>query len=264
MTEKLNDIQELPEVVHEHRNRLYPIFLKLDQLETLVVGAGNVGLEKLQSLLSNSPEAKITVVAPEIKDEVRRMIAEHPSCRIIQGPFREYDLDNKDLVILATKDRSLHENIKDLARQKGIIVNVADTPDLCDFYLGSIVQKGSMKIAISTNGLSPTIAKRMKEVISDMIPYEMENVLHDLSSIRQGMNGDFEEKVKRLNELTKMLVSKQITLADINKPEQKRWQKIVKWCLFAFCFMIIGHTILSYVPFGKILTSVQSVSHSTI
>ena len=105
MTEKLNDIQELPDVVHEHKNRLYPIFLKLDQLETLLVGAGNVGLEKLQSLLSNSPEAKITVVAPEIKDEVRRIISEHPSCRIIQGPFREYDLDNKDLIILATKNR---------------------------------------------------------------------------------------------------------------------------------------------------------------
>src|SRR5262245_7066688 len=108
MTEKLHDIQELPEVAHDNRNILYPIFLKLDQLETLVVGAGNVGLEKLQSLLSNSPEAKITVVAPEIKDEVRRIIGEHPSCRIIQGPFREYDLDNKDLVILATKNRALH------------------------------------------------------------------------------------------------------------------------------------------------------------
>jgi len=91
----------------------------------------------------------------------------------------------------------------------------------------------------------------------------MENVLQDLSSIRQRMNGDFEEKVKRLNELTKMLVSKQISLADINKPEQKRWQKIVKWCLFAFCFMIIGHTILSYVPLGKIMTSIQSASEST-
>src|SRR5690349_20922144 len=263
MKEKLADIQELPEVVHEHKNRLYPIFLKLEQLETLVVGAGNVGLEKLQSLLSNSPEAKITVVAPEIKDEVRRLISHHPSCRIIQGPFREYDLDNKDLVILATKNRELHEQIKDLAKQKGIIVNVADTPDLCDFYLGSIVQKGSMKIAISTNGLSPTIAKRMKEVISDMIPYEMENVLQDLSSIRQGMNGDFEEKVKELNDLTTMLVSKQITLEEINKPEQKRWQKIVKWCLFAFCFMIIGHTILSYIPFGKIMLNIKSASELT-
>src|SRR5215467_7939582 len=172
MQEKITEIQKLPGLVSEHKNQLYPIFLKLDQLETLLVGAGNVGLEKLQSLLSNSPEAKITVVAPEIKDEVRRIVSQHPSCRIIQGPFREYDLDNKDLVILATKNRELHETIKDLARQKGIIVNVADTPDLCDFYLGSIVQKGSLKIAISTNGLSPTIAKRLKEVLNEMIPVE--------------------------------------------------------------------------------------------
>lgn len=263
MKENVSHIQELPEVAHEHKNQLYPIFLKLDQLETLLVGAGNVGLEKLQSLLSNSPEAKVTIVAPEIKDEIKRLVSKHCSCRIIQGPFREYDLDNKDLVILATKNRALHENIKDLARQKGIIVNVADTPDLCDFYLGSIVQKGSLKIAISTNGLSPTIAKRMKEVIGDMIPYEMEGVLEDLSTIRQRMDGNFEEKVKQLNELTKLLVSKQISLADINKPEQKRWQKIVKWCLFAFCFMIIGHTILSYIPLGRIMTSIESVSKTT-
>src|SRR5207249_8638494 len=140
---------------------------------------------------------------------------------------------------------------------------VADTPDLCEFYLGSIVKKGSLKIAISTNGLSPTIAKRIKEVINEMIPKEMESVLQNMTTIRQRLNGTFEEKVKQLDELTKMLVSKQITLDEINKPEQKRWQKIVKWCLFAFCFMIIGHTILSYVPFGKIMVGIKSLSQAT-
>lgn len=244
----------------EHKNQLYPVFFKLDQLETLIVGAGNVGLEKLKSLLSNSPNAQITVVAPEINEEVKQLAFEHPFCNLIQRSFEETDLDNKDLIILATNDRHLHEYIRGLAKERSILVNVADTPDLCDFYLGSIVQKGSLKIAVSTNGLSPTIAKRVKEVINDMIPYEMENVLQNMSVIRQRMNGDFEEKVKQLNGLTKMLVSKQITLEDINKPEQKRWQKIVKWCLFAFCFMIIGHTILSYVPLDQIWSNIQSVS----
>jgi siroheme synthase-like protein len=206
MAENLSDIQELPGVVHEHKNRLYPIFLKLDQLETLLVGAGNVGLEKLQSLLSNSPEAKITVVALEIKDEVRRIISEHPSCRIIQGPFREHDLDNKHIVICASDNNELHKQIKSLAGEKGILVNVADTPALCDFYLGSIVQKGNLKIAISTNGKSPTIAKRLKEVIAGMIPAEMEDVLDNLQTIRNRMKASFQEKVKRLNELTKELV----------------------------------------------------------
>ncbi len=262
MEETVNDIQASSELIQEHKkhkNQLYPIFLKLDQLETLVVGAGNVGLEKLQSLLSNSPDAKITIIAPEIKDEIRELVAKHPSCKIIERSFEETDLNNKDLVILATKNRQLHENIKRIAKQKGIIANVADTPDLCDFYLGSIVQKGSLKIAISTNGLSPTIAKRIKEVINEMIPKEMESVLQNMTTIRQRLNGSFEEKVKQLDELTKMLVSKQINLEEINKPEQKRWQKIVKWCLFAFCFMIIGHTVLSFVPFGKIMVAVRTV-----
>ena len=96
-----------------------------------------------------------------------------------------------------------------------------------------------------------------------MIPKEMESVLQNMTTIRQRLNGTFEEKVKQLDELTKMLVSKQITLDEINKPEQKRWQKIVKWCLFAFCFMIIGHTILSYVPFGKIMVGIKSLSQAT-
>jgi len=213
----------------------------------------------LQSLLSNSPQAKITVVAPDVKEELKNLVSKHPSCKILQRAFEEDDLANKDLLILATKDRALHEYITNLAKAKGIIVNVADTPDLCDFYLGSIVQKGSLKIAISTNGLSPTIAKRIKEVISELIPKEMESVLQNMTAIRQRLNGSFEQKVKQLDDLTRMLVSKQITLQDINKPEQKRWQKIVKWCLFAFCFMIIGHTILSLVPFGKIMVAVKTV-----
>jgi siroheme synthase-like protein len=258
MHEQVSTIKESSSV-QEQKNQLYPVFLKLDQLETLVVGAGNVSLEKLQSLLSNSPKAKITIVAPSVKEEVKHLASKHPSCKIVQRGFEENDLIDKDLVILATKDRQLHEYIRSLAKEKGIIINVADTPDLCDFYLGSIVQKGSLKIAISTNGLSPTIAKRIKEVINDLIPKEMESLLQNMTAIRQRLNGSFEQKVKQLDDLTKMLVSKQITLEDLNKPEQKRWQKIVKWCLFAFCFMIIGHTILSFVPFGKIIAAVRTV-----
>jgi siroheme synthase-like protein len=206
MKEKSRDIQELPGVVHEHENRLYPIFLKLDQLETLLVGAGNVGLEKLQSLLSNSPDASITVVAPRVSDEIKILLSSYPKCKIVDRAFRESDLHNKRIVVCATDDTALHHQIKSLANERGILVNVADTPDLCDFYLSSIVQKGSLKIAISTNGKSPTIAKRMKEIIEGLIPVEMENVLDNLQTIRNKMKGSFQEKVKRLNDLTKELV----------------------------------------------------------
>jgi uncharacterized protein len=170
-------------------NKLYPVFLKLEEMDLLLVGAGNVGLEKLQSLLSNSPATKVTVIAPLIKDEVRELLVQHTNCRIEERKFIESDLENKDIVILATDDKGLHQEIKSAARKKRILVNVADTPELCDFYLGSIVQKGSLKIAISTNGKSPTIAKRIKEVLNETIPDEIESLLQNMQGIRNKMSG---------------------------------------------------------------------------
>ena len=194
-----------------NKNQLYPVFLKLDELRLLLVGGGNVALEKLNSLLSNSPDAFITVVAPVIREEVRQLVSEHPYCTFVKRRFEEDDLDGNNLVICATDDKELHVRIKDLAKVKGILVNVADTPDLCDFYLGSIVQKGNLKIAISTNGKSPTIAKRLREVLSDTMPDELEDILNNMQVIRDKMKGDFEEKVKRLNEITRELAGNKTT-----------------------------------------------------
>jgi siroheme synthase-like protein len=191
-----------------NKNKLYPVFLKLEELELLLVGAGNVGLEKLQSLLGNSPAAKITVVAPQVKEEVRVLLRQHPSCLLEQRLFEESDLQNKDLVVLATDNPALHKKIKKLAEAKGILVNVADTPELCDFYLGSIVQKGNLKIAISTNGKSPTAAKRIKEVLNESMPEELDELLINLNLVRNKLGGDFAEKVRQLNDLTKTLIEK--------------------------------------------------------
>src|SRR5260221_10923875 len=152
--------------IDNDRNQLYPVFLKLEQLNILLVGAGNVGLEKLNSLLSNSPQAKITVVAPFIKQEVKDLLANHSSCSFIQRPFEPSDLNKKELVFLATDNPGLHADIKKLAAEKGILVNVADTPGLCDFYLGSIVQKGSLKIAIPKIVNCLLFAKELKNLLN--------------------------------------------------------------------------------------------------
>src|SRR6187402_1714832 len=202
--------------VNNKRNNLYPVFLKLDNLNALVVGGGNVGLEKVEALIFSSPDAKVTIVAPAIRQELKDAILHHPSYTCIERKFIDTDLDGKDIAILATDDKELHKHIKQLARKKGILCNVADTPELCDFYLGSVVKKGNLKIAISTNGKSPTIAKRLKEEIGSMIPDEMESVLDNMQTIRQRMNGDFSDKVRQLNDLTSVLVAKQAVAA---KPE---------------------------------------------
>jgi hypothetical protein len=233
-------------VAEENKNPLYPIFLKLDQLNTLLVGAGNVGLEKLHSLLANSPAANITIIAPEVKEEVRRLVYKHPSCHIIQKQFEETDLIDKDLVILATDDPELHKRIKSLVKEKGILTNVADTPALCDFYLGSIVQKGNLKIAISTNGKSPTAAKRIKEVLHEALPGQLDDVIENLHKVRIKLNGNFEYKVKRLNDITKVLVENN---EDANG---KRWRKLATYILVVFGIMLIGHFIFSYIPLGTL------------
>lgn len=189
------------------KNQLYPVFLKLEQLRILLVGGGNVALEKLNSLLSNSPKARITVVAPLVKNEVKALLENYPDCSLKERTFEPRDIENKELIFLATDNPSLHEEIKEIASEKGILVNVADTPDLCDFYLGSIVQKGSLKIAISTNGKSPTIAKRIKELINDIFPDEIDRLLDNMQTIRNGMKGSFQDKITQLNELTNSLVA---------------------------------------------------------
>ena len=184
------------------QNPLFPVFLKLEELHTLLVGGGNVGLEKLTALLKNSPAAKVTVVAGIISGPVKELATAHPNVELVARNFLPGDLSDKDLVILATDDPELHKRIRTDARKQRILINVADTPDLCDFYLGSVVTKGNLKIGISTNGKSPTIARRMREFFEAALPDEIDDLLNNLNQIRDKISGDFREKVRRLNELT--------------------------------------------------------------
>jgi siroheme synthase-like protein len=187
------------------QNRLFPIFLKLEELCTLVVGGGNVGLEKLNAILQNSPKAHIKLVATEISDDIKKLANEYPRLTLIERPYEATDMDALDLVIVAVNDREISEQVCADAKQKGKLVNAADKPDLCDFYLSSVVKKGNLKIAISTNGKSPTIAKRIKEVLNETIPGEIDSLLDNMQNIRNKLSGDFSEKVRQLNEITKKL-----------------------------------------------------------
>lgn len=186
-------------------NTLFPVFLKLHQLHTLIVGGGNVGLEKLEAVLRSSPEARVTLVAEEIRrPEIMEIARHHPNLEVIVRPFAMEDLDEKDVAILATDNRALHEKIKTETSKKHLLTNVADTPDLCDFYLCSIVKKGDLKIGVSTNGKSPTLAKRMREYLTETLPDtdQMQTLLDNLKAVRDKLGGDFEYKVQKLNEIT--------------------------------------------------------------
>jgi uroporphyrin-III C-methyltransferase len=189
-------------------NDLFPIFLKLHELRLLIVGGGYVGLEKITAVLQNSPLANITLVSPEIRPEIQALAKEHPNVKLEFNRFEKQDLADRDLIIVATNDKALNREIKGWAKQASILCNVADTPDYCDFYLGSVVKKGSLKLAISTNGQSPTMAKRIREALEDVFPDELEAVFSQLREIRKQLKGDFEEKVRKLDEITKVISEK--------------------------------------------------------
>jgi siroheme synthase-like protein len=121
-------------------NQLFPVFLKLNNLHTVLIGAGNVGLEKLTALLGNSPKARVTIVAKEFEPGVHTLAGKYEGVSVAQKAFVDTDLDNADLVIAATNDNQLNEYIRSSAHERKLLVNIADKPDLCDFYLGSIVQ----------------------------------------------------------------------------------------------------------------------------
>ena len=187
-------------------NRLFPVFLKLENLRLTMIGGGAVATEKLNAVVANSPATKIKMIAPWFCDDVKALAAPHPNIVLIEKPYTIDDLDDTDLLIVAVNDRTLSEAVRKDATAKHILANVADKPDLCDFYLGSIVQKGDIKIAISTNGKSPTLAKRLREFFTDVLPDELDDLAGNLNTLRNSLKADFNEKVEKMNALTKKLL----------------------------------------------------------
>lgn len=191
-------------------NLLFPVFLRLDRLNILVVGGGFVGLEKISSLWKNSPNANVTLVAPEILPELRVISTQAPDfLKLVESPYSEEYLENMDIAIAATSIRDLNHQVWREAKARKIIVNVADTPELCDFYMCSVVKKGDLKIGISSNGLSPTLTKRMRELLEDVLPEEIDDILQNLMEIRSQLKGDFEYKVQKMNEITEVFKNTQ-------------------------------------------------------
>ncbi len=189
------------------RNTLYPVFLKLSQLNVLIVGGGLVAEEKLNFLLKSSPDAHVTMVATFFREGTMQLATSNEVATNVK-PYEISDLDGHQLVIVATDDHDLNVAIYEQCRSRHLLVNVADNPPLCDFYLGGIVTKGNVKIAISTNGKSPTTAKRLRQFFEEVIPEKVDEMVVNLDTYRKTLKGDFEEKMEKLNELTKGLIAK--------------------------------------------------------
>ena len=218
------------------QNPLFPAFLKLENLRVLLVGGGNVGLEKLNAILRNSPETAVTIVSLSFLAEVRALATQNPRLRLIERGWVEADLDAHEIVFAATDDPALHRVIVAAAHQRRLLVNVADTPDLCDFYLSSVVVKGQLKVAVSTNGKSPTVGKRLRAVLEETLPEELDEVLAQMTVIRGRLAGDFANKVKSLNAVTAELAGGKA----YESPATKRWRRVAIGSLLAAGALWLG------------------------
>lgn len=144
-------------------NIYYPIFVDLTDRLVVVVGGGMVAARKVESLVKAG--ARVTVIAPEVVEEIA-------SNRFIQIELREYeedDLQGASLVIAATDDEKINCSVSREASELGIFCNVVDRPELCSFIVPSVVERGPIKVAISTGGISPALSRRMRLLLGKAI-----------------------------------------------------------------------------------------------
>jgi precorrin-2 dehydrogenase / sirohydrochlorin ferrochelatase len=139
---------------------LFPMFMKLAGKQCLVVGAGKVGEPKIGGLIDTG--ARIHVVAIAASDQVREW-ADVGKIELALRPFSTGDLDDKFLAVVATASRSLNELVYREAQQRGVLCNVVDVPELCDFFYPAVVRRGDLQIAISTAGQSPSLAQKLRQ-----------------------------------------------------------------------------------------------------
>jgi len=162
----------------ELENKYYPVFLDLEDRLCVVVGGGAVAFRKVESLLANG--AIVRVVAPEISRSIMRL----QGLEIRKKQYDKSDLKNALLVFAATDMEETNKAVSMDALKLNVFCNVVDTPSFCTFIVPSVVEKGPIKIAISTGGVSPALSKKLREELTVAIGNEYEILARILGRIR--------------------------------------------------------------------------------
>ena len=162
--------------------QLLPIFLRLEGRPALVVGAGNIALEKIGSLLKTG--LRLRVVAPEARHEVQALAAEG-KLEWVQREFLPDDLNDMFLVIAATDKPAVNTAVYQSAVERNVPCNSVDDIPNCDFYFGSVVRRGDLQVAISTAGESPALAQQLRREIDEQLPRDLGPWLAKLGSLRR-------------------------------------------------------------------------------
>jgi precorrin-2 dehydrogenase/sirohydrochlorin ferrochelatase len=195
---------------------LFPMFMKLDGRQILVVGAGKVGEPKIAGLLDTG--AQIRVVALEATPTVREW-AKIGRIELDLRPFTSSDLDGAFLAVVATSSRSLNERIYRDAQIRRVLCNVVDVPDLCDFFYPSVVRRGDLQIAVSTAGQSPSLAQKIRQQLEKQFGPGYAEWVAELGATRKLILGSDLDKERKLDLLHSLASREAVEAALAEIPE---------------------------------------------
>jgi precorrin-2 dehydrogenase/sirohydrochlorin ferrochelatase len=200
---------------------LFPIFLKLDGKRCLVVGAGKVGEAKIAGLIQTG--ARVHVVALQASQAVH----EWAKAGKIVLELRAYvpaDFEGASLAVIATSNPQLNKSIYQEAQRRGILCNVVDVPEYCDFYYPAVVRRGDLQIAVSTSGQSPSLAQKIRQQLERQFDPGYARWVADLGATRRlVLASDLDPQRKR--ELLQSLASREALEAALTEQSATRFAK---------------------------------------
>lgn len=165
--------------------RYYPVFLDVQGKPVVVVGGGHVALQKIGNLVESG--AQVTLVSPELIPELQQY-ADEGKVMHIKREYEQGDMEGYFLAFVATDDGKINKVVADEARSRGVWVNAVDDVPNCDFIMPGIVQKGELIIAISTSGLSPAMARKVREDVTEFLGEEDAALLDLAAEVRKELN----------------------------------------------------------------------------
>jgi len=197
----------------------FPIMLNLENRECLVVGGGEVATRKVADLLACG--AQVKVISPLASAQIENW-ATTGSIHYEQRAFNEADVDGMMVVISATNDNLVNQQIALTCRRKGIMVNVVDDPPNCDFFIPAVVRQGSLMITVSTDGKSPLLARRIKEQLEETYGEEYYHLVEILGEARQIIKESVADIENRKRIFADLVDGNLLELIRSRGPEQAR------------------------------------------
>ena len=206
-------------------SQLYPLFLKLEGLLCGVVGGGMVAQRKARALLDCG--ARVRMIAPEATEELRALESEG-KIEWVRRQYQEGDLAGLRLVVAATDEAEVNSAVRSEASERDVLCNVVDQRDLCDFYVPAVIQRGDLKIAISTNGKSPELAKALRDLLEQRIGEDVGRVVEEAGKLREAIRHLMPDSAAGRMHLLRNLVRANELIEALEQGDRKKTEAIVE------------------------------------